>query len=278
MDLARIAELLEPFLGPKDLRPNTQDLIPDISTYIDLLIRWNARINLTAIRDPEAIVTRHFGESFFAARQLFPTSARVGTAAPGRPAERSSAVGPELGFSGRRRREGPRFSRAGTSPQKEGASAPAAVANDQRPTTNDHPTLADLGSGAGFPGLPIKLWVPEIALTLIESNHKKAAFLREVARALTLTDVNIQAVRAETLAAAAFDLVTLRAVERFAAILPIAARLVAPGGRLALLISSAQLDQARTSFPHFSWTAPEPIPLSDSRVLVVAHRPHEPNL
>jgi 16S rRNA G527 N7-methylase RsmG len=93
-----------------------------------------------------------------------------------------------------------------------------------------------------------------------------------------LTDVNIQAVRAETLTPAAFDLVTLRAVERFAAILPVAARLVAPGGRLALLISSAQLDQARASLPHFSWTTPEPIPLSESRVLVVAHRPSEPNL
>ena len=56
--------------------------------------------------------------------------------------------------------------------------------------------LADLGSGAGFPGLPIKLWAPHIALTLIESNHKKAAFLREITRALTLTNVDIQNTRA----------------------------------------------------------------------------------
>jgi 16S rRNA (guanine527-N7)-methyltransferase len=229
MHSARIAELLEPFLGPaNDQRLTTNDLAC-ISTYINLLIRWNARVNLTAIRDPEAIVTRHFGESLFAARQLFPSPSAFSA---------SSAV-KDFDFA---------------------------------------QTLADLGSGAGFPGLPIKLWAPEIALTLIESNHKKTAFLREVARALTLTNVNIQAVRAETLTPAAFDLVTLRAVERFAAILPVAARLVAPGGRLALLISSAQLDQARASLPHFSWTTPEPIPLSESRVLVVAHRPSEPNL
>src|SRR6266851_4843730 len=68
MDTARIAALLEPFLEPT-LPPSQLD---QISTYIDLLLRWNARINLTAIRDPDEIVTRHFGESFFLARHLFP--------------------------------------------------------------------------------------------------------------------------------------------------------------------------------------------------------------
>ena len=68
MDTARIAALLEPFLE-QSLSPIQLD---QISTYIDLLLRWNARINLTAIRDPEEIVTRHFGESLFMARHLFP--------------------------------------------------------------------------------------------------------------------------------------------------------------------------------------------------------------
>src|ERR1700693_4466099 len=68
MDTARIAALLEPFLEPS-LSP---DQLDQISTYIDLLLRWNARINLTAIRHPEEIVTRHFGESFFLADHLFP--------------------------------------------------------------------------------------------------------------------------------------------------------------------------------------------------------------
>src|ERR1700688_859172 len=74
MHPARIAELLEPFLGPLGQTPDAQDLISHISTYIDILLRWNARINLTAIRDPEDIVTRHFGESLFAARHLFPAT------------------------------------------------------------------------------------------------------------------------------------------------------------------------------------------------------------
>ena len=87
--------------------------------------------------------------------------------------------------------------------------------------------VGDVGSGAGFPGLPLKLWAPHISLTLIESNQKKATFLREVTRALKLTDVLIQTARAETLTGVAFDLVTLRAVERFESILSLAARLAA---------------------------------------------------
>jgi 16S rRNA (guanine527-N7)-methyltransferase len=245
MNPARIADLLAPFLRsaalPNNCRPSPASTgeepvihshnLQSISTYIDLLLRWNARINLTAIRDPEQIVTRHFGESLFAARYLFPRDAQKVAA----------------------------------------SSAQAEEARDQPPATNHR--LADLGSGAGFPGLPIKLWVPDVAITLIESNQKKTAFLREVTRALRLSDINIAAARAQSLPAAAFDVVTLRAVERFEATLPIAAYLLAPGGRLALLIGSAQLDRARSSLPELAWRDPEPIPLSSSRILVTASSP-----
>jgi 16S rRNA (guanine527-N7)-methyltransferase len=62
-----IANLLAPYLpDPPAL------LLPRLSTYLDLLLKWNARTNLTAIRDPEEIVRRHFGESLFAARHLDP--------------------------------------------------------------------------------------------------------------------------------------------------------------------------------------------------------------
>ena len=220
MHAARIAELLEPFLGlanngSANDEPLTPNILEQISTYIDILLRWNARINLTAIRDPEEIVTRHFGESLFAARHLFPTRAQ---------------------------------------------------ATQSR--------VADLGSGAGFPGLAIKLWAPDIALTLIESNHKKAAFLREVTRALTLTNVNIQNVRAETIAPASFDIVTLRAVERFASILPVAASLVTPGGHLALLLSSSQLAMAHSTLKTVCWNPPISIPHSQSRQLLIGTKDH----
>ena len=244
---ARIAELLEPFLEAPIARPESSHFsdpsdsalatgdqepaflspaqLQSISTYIDILIRWNARVNLTAIRDPDQIVTRHFGESLFAARHLFPGSLYGGTA------ERSSA------------------------PQ------------------GRQPSVADVGSGAGFPGVPIKLWAPHISLTLIESNQKKATFLREVVRALTLTDINITTNRAEALASGTFDLVTLRAVESFAAILPVAASLVVPTGRLALLIGTSQLDPARSALPQFAWSSPKPIPMSRNRILAVAESP-----
>ena len=132
-------------------------------------------------------------------------------------------------------------------------------------------SLADIGAGAGFPGLPIKLWAPHISLTLVESNHKKVTFLREVTRALTLTDVDIQNARAESLTGTSFDVVTLRAVEKFQTILP-AAALLAPGGRLALLIGAAQVETARTTLPTLSWADPTPIPQSRARVLLTARK------
>jgi 16S rRNA (guanine527-N7)-methyltransferase len=236
MHPARIAELLHPFLQEaNDQGPATKyDLYQDISTYIDMLIRWNDRINLTAIRNPEEIVTRHFGESLFAASHLFP---RVYSLPP---------VSPVVDFD---------FD----------------PVNDQPPTTNHRTAerVADVGAGAGFPGLPMKLWAPNIALTLIESNHKKATFLREVARALTLTDINIQNVRAESLSRSTFDVVSLRAVERLTDVLPTAANLLVSSGRLVLLIASAQLEPVRSTLPYLTWDPPIPIPQSKSRLILV---------
>jgi 16S rRNA (guanine527-N7)-methyltransferase len=110
-------------------------------------------------------------------------------------------------------------------------------------------------------------------LTLIESNQKKATFLKEVTRALTLTDVNVQTSRAESLTGASFDLITLRAVERFESILPVAARLIAPGGGMALLIGQIQLASAQAALPNLDWSHPIPVPTSKSRVLVTARKP-----
>src|SRR5271169_2382326 len=210
MDIARIAVLLEPFLE----QPLSQFQLDQISIYIDLLLRWNARINLTAIRNEEEIVTRHFGESLFLARHLFPP--------PGDPLH--------------------------------------------------PPTVLDIGSGAGFPALPLKIWAPHIHLTLIESNHKKAAFLREVARALTLTHINVITDRAETVIARPdlpkADVVTLRAVEHFETILPQAVTFMAPNGSLAVLIGVAQLPRLTTLTP-LQWYQPINVPQSHSRVLSI---------
>jgi 16S rRNA (guanine(527)-N(7))-methyltransferase RsmG len=335
VDTARIAELLQPFLtGPgasasalrhaggysgatsaaEEPASFTQPQLQSISTYINLLLRWNARINLTAVRQPEEIVTRHFGESLFAARHLFPNAA-VGTDLHPGQAERCKADWEGHGFSrdekppldyapsqsvspldfdsqgepakiaAKRRKNAAQGASPGSEERDEqalerrkgscetGALSPEVSAND---AFADH--LIDLGSGAGFPGLPIKLWAPHIHLTLIESNHKKAAFLHEAARALTLTDVNVFSGRAEDFQRQekAFPIVagvvTLRAVEHFDSILPTAARFVAHPGRLALLIGQAQVDRARQLLPDLRWQDPTPIPLSSTRVFLLGHR------
>jgi 16S rRNA (guanine527-N7)-methyltransferase len=257
MHPTRIAELLQPFLSPNPChsepgqRPGEEPAVLSppqlnhISMYIDLLVYWNARINLTAIRNEEEIVTRHFGESLFTARHLFPKVYPVSGACP----ERSRRVSPVV------------------------KDCHVAVAEVRSPMAA--PRVADLGSGAGFPGIPIKLWAPEIFVTLIESNHKKATFLREVVRSLTLTDINIQNVRAETLPPSTFDVVALRAIERLHEVLPVAANLLAPGGRLALLISSAQQETIAATLRNLNWKFPMSIPNSESRQLLVGHRNQE---
>ena len=251
MDTTRIAVLLQPFLEPS----LPESLLDQISTYIDLLLRWNARINLTAIRHPEEIVTRHFGESFFLARHLFPAvaqdSATIQTL-EGAPSKLrlGGAVGGSTGNWG--------------------------LGTNQQPLTTDHctPRVLDIGSGAGFPALPLKLWAPHIHLTLIESNHKKAAFLREVARALTLTNINVMTDRAEVVSARlgpSADLVTLRAVERFHTILPQAVAFLAQDATLALLTSAAQLPHLNTQTT-MKWHPPIPVPQSHTRVLSIGVR------
>jgi 16S rRNA (guanine527-N7)-methyltransferase len=294
MNTARIAELLEPFLVTPiviqdDSSPAKSQFgdscrsdavnngensavlssaqLQHISTYIDILCRWNSRINLTAIRDREEIVTRHFGESLFVARHLFPRRKSAGESARGEGVADggASAGGVRDGGAADARASGGRSALEVAEQGEMRALAPEAV------------RVADIGSGAGFPGLPIKLWCPVIGLTLIESNHKKAAFLREITRALTLTDVNIQNARAESLSAAACDVVTLRAVERFEAILPTAAAWVAPAGRLALLIGSSQQNHARAALINFTWAGPVPIPGSRSRMMLIATRQETPN-
>jgi 16S rRNA (guanine527-N7)-methyltransferase len=225
MDSARIAELLSPFLD----RPLSESQFKDISTYIDILLRWNLKLNLTAIRDPEEIVTRHFGESLFAAGHLFPCAETGRVGAGLRPGQA------DLGSA----------------------------------------RVADVGSGAGFPGLPIKLCVPEIHLTLIESTQKKATFLREVVRALAFTNVDVFAGRAEELPGGSADVVTLRAVERFDSVLPVAARLVAPGGCMALFIGDKQASRVSELARGFNWSERLTIPLSSERILLIGRRESE---
>lgn len=171
----QIAALLEPYLSDAVTSPA---LYAQLSRYLDLLLRWNARTNLTAIREPEEIVRRHFGESLF--------------------------VGVHLS-----------------------------------PLLSSGATLLDFGSGAGFPGLPIQLLLPELQVTLAESQGKKASFLREAVRTLGLK-TEVWARRVEEMPPERrFHCVTLRAVDNMASALEAVPARLLPSGTLAVLGSEA---------------------------------------
>ena len=174
---------------------------------LSLFLRWSTRINLTAIRDQDGILSRHFVESIACARAL-----------------------------------------------------PASLS-----------TLLDFGSGAGFPGIPIALCRPEIAVTLAESRGKKAAFLREAVRVLQVS-VKVHSGRAEDLQTV-FDCVTLRAVDKMERAVQSAARLVCPGGWLALMTTVAALPSLKASAgADFSWTTVTLFPGNDDRMIALGKR------
>lgn len=195
---------LEPLLAPFLKDSLSADQLRKLQTHFDLLAKWNAKISLTAIRDPKEIVHRHFGESLFAGAQLNP---------------------------------------------------------------KPHAQMADLGSGAGFPGLPIAVLRPEINVVLIESQQKKAIFLREVIRTTEIGNASVYAGRAEEVTLKS-QIVTMRAVEKFDSALSVAASLLEPEGELALLIGLAQTQIARAKLPNFHWKEPVSIPESRERVLL----------
>jgi len=174
-------------------------------TYLELILRWNARTNLTSVREPEGIIQRHFLESIACARML-----------------------------------------------------PVGIA-----------TLLDFGSGAGLPGIPIAICRPEIAVTLAESQGKKAAFLREAVRGLEL-NVAVFAGRAESLPTQ-FDCVTLRAVDRMEQAVNAAAALVRIWGWLAPMTTTSNLSKLQSAVgPRFTWATPKAPPGSDERILALA--------
>jgi 16S rRNA (guanine527-N7)-methyltransferase len=94
--------------------------------------------------------------------------------------------------------------------------------------------LADVGTGAGFPGIPLKMYIPALRLSLIEPNVKKCAFLAEVVRALELKDVEIIQKRYEDVRRPEppFDIVTSRALGQFLEFAEWTESVLAPNGRV----------------------------------------------
>ena len=142
--------------------------------YLNLMIKWNAVFNLTAIRDPRQMLIQHLLDSL--------------------------SVIPVL----------------------------------RRHLDLDHAELADVGSGAGLPGLPIAMVCPSVRLVSVEPVGKKAAFQRQVAAELALTNVEVYAGRVESLDRPV-DLVTCRAFASLADFLKGSFGLIRKGTVLAAL-------------------------------------------
>jgi len=184
-------------------------LLAAMAAYIELLLRWNRKINLTAITDVEEIVYRNFVESFSGAWCL----------------------------------EGPTG------------------------------RYCDVGSGAGFPGLALKLIRPGWHLTLLEPTGKKAAFLAEVARSLRLKEVEVQTTRWQEsqIQPGTLDAVTARALGGHEELAEWAYRCLKPGGRLILWVGSEDAEGVLRALPGWDWQM-QSSPGSRERVLLIGLR------
>lgn len=180
--------------------------VQQIQQYIAILLKWNDKINLTAIRDPREILYRHFCESMYAAVAV--------------------------------------------------------------PVENGR--LADVGSGGGFPGIPLKILRPDLQVFLIESNIKKATFLAEVARDLELTDIRVLVNRFEEVAedVAPLDFACSRALGDFSAFLGWAGSDAVAAKTTVLWIGARDLDEVK-KVAGWSWKDPIPVPQSLRRLLLV---------
>lgn len=138
--------------------------------YLRELTTWNATYNLTAVRDPMAMVTRHLLDSL--------------------------AIMPFVSGA----------------------------------------NLADVGSGAGLPGVVLAIARPKLDVVVIEANRKKAAFLRHVRRRLSLSNISVVQQRVEAyIPETRFDIVTCRAFASAGDTTRLAGHLIAPGGRVLLM-------------------------------------------
>jgi 16S rRNA (guanine527-N7)-methyltransferase len=188
---------------------SNDEQVLQIQQYTRILLFWNEKLNLTAIRDPLEILYRHFCESMYAA----------------------AAVPVEKG------------------------------------------RLADVGSGAGFPGLPLKVMRPDLRVFLVESNLKKATFLAEVIRELGLADAQVIVRRYQELGeeVAPLDYVCSRALGEFAPFLEWAGSEQIGTKQVILWIGARDLPEIH-KIHTWDWREPISVPHSLRRLLLVGYK------
>ena len=129
--------------------------------------------------------------------------------------------------------------------------------------------LADVGSGAGFPGFPLAMAVPALDVVLIESNARKCAFLSEVKRDLQLSNVTVFRGRMEDFPAAPpkFDFITARAIGHHDELLAWARKHLSADGKIVLWIGDEDVREI-SLVPHWNWEKSILIPGSERRYLL----------
>ncbi|MGN6514058.1 MAG: 16S rRNA (guanine(527)-N(7))-methyltransferase RsmG [Lysobacteraceae bacterium] len=137
-------------------------------------------------------------------------------------------------------------------------------------------SLADLGTGPGLPGIPLAIARPGLRVTLVESNGKKARFLREAVRTLRLGNAEVAESRIEALdRPGAYDQLTARALATLPQIVALGGHLLKRGGRL-LAMKGARPDDEIAGLPAGWWlesVQPLTVPgLAAERHLVVVSR------
>jgi 16S rRNA (guanine527-N7)-methyltransferase len=135
-----------------------------------------------------------------------------------------------------------------------------------------HGLVVDIGSGAGFPGLPLKIAWPEVQMSLLEPNQKKATFLKEVIRLCGLERTEVRAERLESAATGPLRqkaaLATMRAVAPTPQALADAEQLLTAGGQLALFTS--EKGAKKIAAPgNMQWQQRAAIPVSQQRVILI---------
>lgn len=148
----------------------------------------------------------------------------------------------------------------------------------------ENQSMADIGTGAGFPGLPVRLMRPDTELTLIDSLNKRITFLEHVCGELELENVRCIHGRAEELSRKelreSFDIVVSRAVANMTALSEYCLPFVKPGGRFIALKaqdSAEEIDAARPIIGSLGGKITEitdvPLPLSDiTRTIIIIEK------
>jgi 16S rRNA (guanine527-N7)-methyltransferase len=133
--------------------------------------------------------------------------------------------------------------------------------------------LADVGSGGGFPGLPLKILRPNLQLFLVESNVKKATFLAEIVRDLGLTDARVLVSRFEELGeeVAPLDVVCSRALGDFGNFLGWARSPHVSAAQALLWLGGRDLQEVR-ALPGWNWQEPLPVPKSLQRFVLLGSK------